>query len=612
MSPRAQQWVYESDGKLRPTGPPGPPTFDPITRLADMSRTIRIEEILDNQRVLADASHLKGPNGTAVSWTWSHPRIGGELAAGDSKRVLDTGTGLTTFSVIVADSAGATTTYTRQVIAMSRNYAVNPEEHQHGLADGATKTLLYRPYIPIANLRVRCRWIAQTVGAPTLSQSEWSFGGLTANAEVVMSPTFTAPASVAVDTVHAWRVEFTFPDYPHVPPTMGRLITYRFVATPAPVSTQQITSPMPANHALRGDVTKIPVAAAGDWSVPIWGVTQNAPSQATIMTEFWRQADVNFGAPGNGTGLPTLECFGHGASLYVADYATCPKVDIYYWNQSKWAQGTTLPDNRLFENFPMPVGAVPAQGTDNPIGIWCPDLDGGSYFAGWQVHARPVGGDPTNIRWYAATCGKSTNLPASDSGQDVGYQVSASAINMLTTILTIKECQDALAVYDPSNEAAWDGIVNHAISMGMWQPRGGIYSWPAANTDGAGTNSGAPMIGQFFSIHPHYDLRTVYGDGSNPLAHIIARCIQKHGAILVDTSGAVGYGCQTGRPTYLATGANPWATMLPAAYVPNRSHMTFEEIPRTATIDGVAGTPVYRWHKRLTSKADWDSYQGGG
>lgn len=80
-------------------------------------------------------------------------------------------------------------------------------------------------------------------------------------------------------------------------------------------------------------------------------------------------------------------------------------------------------------------------------------------------------------------------------------------------------------------EEARRGKINHAVIFTMANPRKGVVSWPAFQTDGTNENPLAPAEGQWFRIPPGVNLKKL---DLQPLTLLVARACQEYGGFASD------------------------------------------------------------------------------
>jgi hypothetical protein len=102
------------------------------------------------------------------------------------------------------------------------------------------------------------------------------------------------------------------------------------------------------------------------------------------------------------------------------------------------------------------------------------------------------------------------------------------------------------------------GVIDHIVGVGIPEPLAGRWSFPAQRTDGESRGKFSIPEGAIFRLPADLDLDTITMD---PLARMIAKAVQKHGMIVTDRSGVVGFVAQNpvnlypeGHPYYKAGG----------------------------------------------------------
>ncbi len=103
------------------------------------------------------------------------------------------------------------------------------------------------------------------------------------------------------------------------------------------------------------------------------------------------------------------------------------------------------------------------------------------------------------------------------------------------------------------------GRINHAVYLVVPTVRADSWSYPAQRTDGNSTNADAVMEGQRLRLDPSLDVAKL---GLTPFGAMVARAAQQYGFIVVDKAGAVGVVTESGLPTKVLTGTDPWPGLL--------------------------------------------------
>ena len=80
-------------------------------------------------------------------------------------------------------------------------------------------------------------------------------------------------------------------------------------------------------------------------------------------------------------------------------------------------------------------------------------------------------------------------------------------------------------------EEARRGRIGHAVIFTMANPRKGVVSWPAFQTDGTNENPLAPAEGQWFRLPPGLNLKKLH---LQPLTYLVAKACQEYGGFASD------------------------------------------------------------------------------
>lgn len=617
------KWIYGDDGILH--GTPGVPDVNPSTGVISVDEMLRVEPGWAKFRWL-DARHLKGAGGQAgTSFAWSHTSQGPQSEPG--RRLVGlSSAGWNDVWCDVTDPVG-TRRYTGRTFYISHDYEVhNGPPNADRLADGGWTPVEFRPYLvqdptgPVGaglamHIEVR-PIIVPGIASPPQMQNGDPIGGQTtryfdapagvAGAKQYFSWKYQRPTDVPPNgLVWGWEPVITFPTRPEIPEVRWFTIWHRFVPTGtlAPGTTLACRTPFPAGHITRPDLTKLPLAASGDFA---GAATQDAMSDrfAALLAAKPFLLD---GSDASGTPI-----------YVVTDMELVPKKDFGWHNSQNVSGGTGVGNGQqTVLNVPVPTGAVASTGTDRNYNVFAPNYLGGTDTSSWQTsqrygntepYGRPRAGgvtaDTPQHGWWSTSGGTTNNLAASVSGQlSANHWSSVSGISIWGMIVTVDEMQAAVTAYHPTNQAAWDTIVDHVIYMLSTQYKSGATSWPAKAGDGQSADVRDLASGQIVSIHPDFDLTALNWTGKT-IDHILARAMQRRGAIQADTCGG-GYqnlGCQSGITYTIANGSTPWTTMRNS--VPNGPALT--NIPATFVHPTTSVvTKTWRVHKRLANQAEW-------
>jgi len=77
------------------------------------------------------------------------------------------------------------------------------------------------------------------------------------------------------------------------------------------------------------------------------------------------------------------------------------------------------------------------------------------------------------------------------------------------------------------------GEIDHVIGVAIPTIKAGAINWPATGTDGRSSDPNAPAMGSWLRLRADVDLSRL-----RPQARVIARAMQQHGAMVVDTNAS--------------------------------------------------------------------------
>ncbi len=180
---------------------------------------------------------------------------------------------------------------------------------------------------------------------------------------------------------------------------------------------------------------------------------------------------------------------------------------------------------------PLPANAHPANGTDALLVVWQPSTDRMWEF--WQLHQ-------TAGRWHASWGGAMRNVqrsegifgPASWPGAQSYWGAAATSLPEVGGLMTIAELKRHQ--------------IDHALQLGIPDPREHVWSWPAQRTDGVSTDPTSLPEGARLRLDPRLDLNALH---LPPLTLEMARAAQRYGIVVHDTSGVVAFYVQDSTPT---------------------------------------------------------------
>jgi hypothetical protein len=192
-------------------------------------------------------------------------------------------------------------------------------------------------------------------------------------------------------------------------------------------------------------------------------------------------------------------------------YWALPTDSVYNVRSTRYS----LPDE--FKALRIPAGARPAATADGQMTIY--DLTSGGVYKLWQARY-----DIATDRWsagggsyyYLRSNGLHGSLAESDEPRNVGHRGNPPALH---------------AVRFDEIQA---GSIDHVLKISINTPSVG-HVWPMTGSDGDSSAPNAPPQGARLRIKPEVDLARL---DLSPAALVIARTLQKYGAIVGDSSGA--------------------------------------------------------------------------
>lgn len=245
----------------------------------------------------------------------------------------------------------------------------------------------------------------------------------------------------------------------------------------------------PADHAFHARVDGLPVRADSPVVTGAPGPNR-APLRAGFTAGVWE---------GSRVGIP----------VNVVDGSTARRADFVvasaYFESSGTARlGVPMPADPRFEGWP-------GRAWDKHLLV----VDTDTCTTREMINVMPPGENLTaGGNWYADAVGSfdlRSNRPAA-------RPVTASGVSMLAGMVRYDEVAS--------------GALHHAVGMALPETRHGSHLWPAMGTDGRSTSPGAPVLGSWFRLRADADL-----SGLGPQARVIAKALQRHGAVAVDSGG---------------------------------------------------------------------------
>jgi hypothetical protein len=167
-----------------------------------------------------------------------------------------------------------------------------------------------------------------------------------------------------------------------------------------------------------------------------------------------------------------------------------------------------------FDQVPIPSDARPAAGTDQHLVVWQPSTQ--TMWEFWLMRKDADG------NWAARWGGKMSNVSSNPGYFPYPYGATATSLPLTGGLMTIQE------------EA--DGAFNHALAMALPKTKANSFVFPAQRTDGDDTSANAIPEGTRFRLPASLNI-----DAMNlpRQTKMMAKAVQKYGAIVRDKSGAV-------------------------------------------------------------------------
>jgi hypothetical protein len=244
------------------------------------------------------------------------------------------------------------------------------------------------------------------------------------------------------------------------------------------------------------------------------------PQSAVMVQRLKSQIDGLPNAPSHAW-IGTTGYYDYGVPIYTVP-AGQPTVKV------------TTPATNLqpqFNAVPLPPDAFPDAGTDGALALYQPSTD--TLWEFWVLEKDAAG------NFSARFGGRMTNVSSNPGWFEGGFGARATSLPMFSTVLRISELQAH--------------AINHSIGFAMPKPAP-CYRWPAQRQDGDLKNSDwlAPPMGSILRLPANLDIDAM---SMPPLTKAIAKAVQKHGMVLDDRGGNVGFQAEDPRPV----SPNPFA-----------------------------------------------------
>lgn len=257
------------------------------------------------------------------------------------------------------------------------------------------------------------------------------------------------------------------------------------------------------------------------WYTKIPAVVSLHPNSSGFKNDFLRQIKAYYGNV-------TVNTTSYASPVYTAAAGTATKK-VQFWD----CQGKGYADAGLATQWaavPIPTGAQPSSGTDGEMTVYQPSTD--TIWEFWQTKN-------SSGTWQACWGGRLQNASKSQGIWPGSYGTTATGLPFLGGQITAEELSR--------------GEIRHAIGIALVDlEKSGIFSWPAARSDGYNPSGAANRIpeGLRFRLDPSVNVDAL---SIHPVAKIIAKAAQKYGFVVWDKAGAISVRVQNPK-SYTALG----------------------------------------------------------
>jgi hypothetical protein len=290
--------------------------------------------------------------------------------------------------------------------------------------------------------------------------------------------------------------------------------------TPAPpISAPQSTIFAPTAFCYQ-DISKAPAAA----------------DSAALTADAVRQMHQYYGQPTR-TNVQ-INTLAYAAPVYIAG-PNDPIVNVGYNN----TDNTSFDDGlrAQFTGVPMPVNAMPADGSDQEMVVYSPSQD--KLWEFWRMKF-------INGQWVARWGGRLDNVSKSNGIFPGTYGTTATSLPFLAGQISLAEM--AAAAAGKAN------AIPHAIGIAFVDTKPG-HCWPAQRDDGWNPPPPAPvpiqMEGRRLRIDPTVNVAALK---LNPIAAAVTLAAQKYGFVVWDKAGSVGIRAENPKSLMVTGKPNPY------------------------------------------------------
>jgi hypothetical protein len=249
------------------------------------------------------------------------------------------------------------------------------------------------------------------------------------------------------------------------------------------------------------------------------------PTSAAVMRAFNEQLDQENTAKGGPANINTT-------AWSVPVYTVPANQPMVVVKLDETAETLTLRALQgAWDEVPLPANAQPAAGTDKHLVVWQPSSD--RLWEFWRLEDTPEG-------WQAARGGAIQNAsrtsgaygPEDWPNAKSSWGASASGLSIAGGLITIEDLEL--------------GQINHALALGIPNPRSSVYSSPAERTDGASTEPLSLPEGAHLRLGPNLNLAALH---LPHLTMMLAEAAQRYGIIIRDTAKDITFYAQDPIPT---------------------------------------------------------------
>lgn len=250
------------------------------------------------------------------------------------------------------------------------------------------------------------------------------------------------------------------------------------------------------------------------WYQPLPASTPTDPLSAQMVRDLYRAGETQFGSPGHpNVGVNTYD---YSPPIYVATN-TDPIVKFGWEDCLGLENDSGLIANQL-TGLRVPAGALGAAGSDSEMVVYNRDDD--TYTEVWRVKS-------TGTNAYSACWGGSIRNASTSPGIfPVPFSATATGLPFGGGIIRAAELAS--------------GNIDHVVGIGIpFSQLKPAISWPANRGDGQNPlGMVVPAQGQMLRLPASLNLDAM---SLSPTARAIAKAVQKYGAVVWDTAGAISF-----------------------------------------------------------------------